>query len=1107
MAALHEALRRELAKRVIDAREVSEQGAIAALGRLAVTEREPHSHLTPDERVLRNRLRARARALGDRLRPNGTQEVERLTEEVAYEAWHRMLFARFLAENGLLVHPDHGVSVTLAECEELAAEEGAEDRWMLASRYAARMLPQIFRPDDPALQVSFAPEHRVALERLLEELAPEVFRADDSLGWVYQFWQAKKKDEVNAAGEPITGDTLPAVTQLFTEPYMVSFLLENTIGAWWAGRHPGKEPPVPMPYLRRLEDGTPAAGTFEGWPKTWREFSLLDPCCGSGHFLVAALRLLVPLRMHDEELDTESAVDAVLRENLYGLELDARCTQIAAFAVALAAWTTPGATEYRHLPELQIACSGLSVGGKREEWLALAEGDQRLASALGRLHDLFRLAPELGSLIDPSEGRADLLTAGFADVAPLLERALASERVRRDEQREANAVTAHGVMKATALLVKRYSLIATNVPYLVRGKQGRLLRDFCAAHYSSARQDLASVFVVRALELCAQGGATALVTPQSWLFQDSYADLRRDLLVSRRWEFVARLGPGAFSTITGEVVNVVLTMLSASAHGPSHRLHGIDVADEVGAAAKASCLRAGPVVSVTQSSQLATPNARVLLREIAATETLSAIADAFPGLQTGDLPRLSRLFWEISGIADPWVHFQGTVKQTTPFGGREALLYAPEGDGAPYVIDGTVIRGREAWGREGVAVTQMSNLPVTLYTGEIYDNNNAVIVPRSRQHLPVLWAFCSSSTFAREVRTIDRALAVKSQALVQIPFDLAHWSSKASTQFPDGLPEPHSMDPTQWIFRGQITDTHYPFQVAAAILLGYRWPEQPMSRELDALSDSDGIVCLPAVRGERSAADRLQAVLSVAYGTDWSPALREELLANVGYRGKSIEQWLRDAFFDQHCKLFHQRPFIWHVWDGLKDGFSALVNYHKLTHAALEALTYTYLGDWLARQEEARKRDDRGADVRVAKAKELQEKLKLILAGEPPYDIFVRWKAPQEQPIGWDPDLNDGVRVNIWPFVQAGVLRAKVSVNWKKDRGKNPAGTAWGPDRHNRYEDIPRADRPDALRDVEHLTTEVKRSLRSGASASPERRNPPPHEGAQARSPAKRADR
>ncbi|MEJ7711060.1 MAG: hypothetical protein WKF84_14645 [Pyrinomonadaceae bacterium] len=143
-----------------------------------------------------------------------------------------MLFARFLAENNLLMHPE-GVAVTLEECEELAKDERRGERLHARrARYASRMLPQIFRTEDPVLNVAFAPEHRRELERLLNDLPVDVFTADDSLGWVYQFWQTNEKTRVNKSGNKIGADELPAVTQLFTEHYMVLFLLHNTIGAW-----------------------------------------------------------------------------------------------------------------------------------------------------------------------------------------------------------------------------------------------------------------------------------------------------------------------------------------------------------------------------------------------------------------------------------------------------------------------------------------------------------------------------------------------------------------------------------------------------------------------------------------------------------------------------------------------------------------------------------------------------------------------------------------------------------------------------------------------------------------------------------------------------------
>ena len=138
---------------------------------------------------------------------------------------------------------------------------------------------------------------------------------------------------------------------------------------------------MPLDFLRfvRSDDTAehagwhPAPGSFDAWPEHPGDLKILDPCCGSGHFLVVALSMLVPMRIALEGLNATKAVDAVLRDNLYGLELDPRCVEIAAFALALAAWTYPGTEGYRPLPELNLACSGLAPNTAKEQWIALSE--------------------------------------------------------------------------------------------------------------------------------------------------------------------------------------------------------------------------------------------------------------------------------------------------------------------------------------------------------------------------------------------------------------------------------------------------------------------------------------------------------------------------------------------------------------------------------------------------------------------------------------------------------------------------------------------------------------------------------------------------------------
>src|SRR5437763_10444176 len=124
MPALSSELRRQLENVVVEARDVAEAAARSALQKRAVDAAGPFPHFTTTDREQRNRLRARGRQAGDVRQDDKTQTIDQLAQELAYEYWHRMLFARFLAENGLLIHPQHDVPVDLEYCEEVAASEG-----------------------------------------------------------------------------------------------------------------------------------------------------------------------------------------------------------------------------------------------------------------------------------------------------------------------------------------------------------------------------------------------------------------------------------------------------------------------------------------------------------------------------------------------------------------------------------------------------------------------------------------------------------------------------------------------------------------------------------------------------------------------------------------------------------------------------------------------------------------------------------------------------------------------------------------------------------------------------------------------------------------------
>lgn len=1073
---LSKELRNQLAKVTVAARQRADEAVRAALQNLAVHERDYRPHMSVPDRQLRNKLRAKGRALGDsRDERAGTQQIGHLAEQAAYEHWHRLLFTRFLVENGLLYSDSSfgEVPVTLQECDELAPDAGARDGFDLACRFAARTLPGVFRKDDPVLELRLAPNDETALRALLDSLPVQVFQSDDGLGWTYQFWQSQRKDEVNASGKKIGADELPAVTQLFTEDYMVEFLLHNTLGAWWAGRIgpisaateedarskaalPAKEGlGITWTYLRFVQDEqtktwSPAAGTFPGWPAKTKLITFLDPCMGSGHFLVFALPLFVRMRMEEEGVSAAQAVHTSIQDNLFGLELDERCAQIAAFNLALTAWRIGG---HQTLPTPHLACSGLAPNATEKDWVSLAGSDDRLQRGMSRLFALFKDAPVLGSLIDPRAIVGDLVNADFGELQPVLTKAVV--QTASDDFEHEIAVTAQGLAKAAEILDGRFALVATNVPYLGRGKQDEVLLGYCDRYHQEAKADLATSFLQRCLRFCVEGGSSALVTPQNWLFLGTYKALRLKLLNSTRLDVVARLGENGFESPQAAGAFVALCSITREAPSKDHRFAGLDVSEEDSPRHKDNSLRVGHVAALVQRSQSHNPDSRIILEPGKAGVLLSTYASAFVGLQNGDSPRFILYFWELPSIGLPWEPFQLPCDQTSPFGGREGVLRWDGGAGELAESDGCYIKGREAWGKKGVAIRHMRELPATLYSGDLYDQNSAAIIPKDEALLPAIWAFCSSTAFNLAVRRVDKAIKVTNSTLVKVPFDLAHWQSIAADAYPRGLPRPSSSDLTQWLFDGLPVGADQPLHAAVARLLGYEWPRRAgssfpdcsaLGRDgLEEFCDGDGVVCLSAINKEEPAASRLRRLLARTLG-----ALDERALVvsagPSGSKSQTIEGWLRDEFFEQHCDLFHQRPFVWHIWDGRQDGFHALVNYHRLDQASLTKLTYSYLGDWIRQQEQGAKADLPGAAHRLGAAQELQGELAKILEGEAPRDIFVRWKPLTKQAIGWNPDLNDGVRMNIRPFLTApdvgkkgaGLLRAKPNIKWDKDRGKEP---------------------------------------------------------------------
>ncbi len=492
----------------------------------------------------------------------------------------------------------------------------------------AEHLPLLFDPRAPgvALRPSAA-----ALKQAVTRLSDApgaVFQAADALGWAYQYWNTEEKDRVfekvrTQRGAKIAGADIIPTTQLYTEPYMVKFLVQNSLGALWLGLHPGSRLAEGWEYYVRDADRAPVER------KALRDVTFLDPACGSGHFLLEAFDLFYA--MYEEEatsdgrpLTAPEICAAILEYNLYGIDIDERAVQIAEAALWMRAAekimeATGPATLHNLKSKIQnLVATNIRLPHTQDHlaaFLAQHPEDHDLRPALEVIFEGLAHADELGSLLqleEPVEKELRYLQAKMEERRGKPEQLALLAQVEKPKQgelplgvesyaewktRTLARLKAHFAAEAQAadlsqaffgrsaekgvrlfdLLARRYDVVAANPPYMGSGNMGTMLKQYLAHCYSSGKRDLFAAFIIRCIEFADANGHTAMVTQQSWMFLRSFADLRAKapaktkqrklevftgLLHQTTIEVLAHLGRGAFNEISGEVVNSVMFVLA-----------------------------------------------------------------------------------------------------------------------------------------------------------------------------------------------------------------------------------------------------------------------------------------------------------------------------------------------------------------------------------------------------------------------------------------------------------------------------------------------------------------------------------------------------------------
>lgn len=586
-----------------------------------------------------------------------------------------------------------------------------------ASAERAEHLPLLFDPKAPsvALKPSVgALKRAVALLSGTEAIrgqdlaTTEVFQAPDALGWAYQYWNTEENRRVfekvrTQEGAKIEGADIIPATQLYTEPYMVKFLVQNSLGATWAGMYPKTELSKGWDYFVKNAD------RVEVDKKPVCEITFLDPACGSGHFLLEAFDIFYG--MYEEEAKVTEAADicrSILEHNLYGLDIDERAVQISEAAIWMKAaekvLQATGAASLDAVPTNLVA-TNIRLPKGTDHLTAFIEKhpeDEDLSSALDIVFNGLQHADELGSLLEiegPVESKlkelqlqreqstqaggvqANLyhstliqgqLPVGVGsyeewkgETLTRLKEHFAEESAVADVSQAFFGRSARRGLRVLDLLARRYDVVAANPPYMGSGNMGPVVKSYVETHYKEGRRDLYGAFIVRAEKLSTANGYVAMITLDSWLTKDSYIGLRKRLLTRDSVEHVVRLGRYAFSDADppGFPTLFVIQQIEPDLN---HRVGVFAIRQAMESEKQGAVIRT-QVTALPDAYFLAQRQLRDLPRSVILTGVtsymlelltdrtpLSERAELCEPSTTGANERFVRFHWEIREIGDRW---------------------------------------------------------------------------------------------------------------------------------------------------------------------------------------------------------------------------------------------------------------------------------------------------------------------------------------------------------------------------------------------------------------------------------------------------------------------
>ena len=683
-------------------------------------------------------------ALIDRIKEKGYEQV---MEEVAYTWFNRFSALRFMEVNGYLptrvrVFTDENNSfkpqiltesiyleMDGLDMEKVYAYKEANDddelyKYLLITQCNAlnSVLPGMFQRLSDYTELLF-PDNLLregsVVHQMIELIDEEDWKdAVQIIGWLYQYYNSEKKDDVFAAlkkNVKITKENIPAATQLFTPDWIVRYMVENSLGRLWVEGHPNDELKSQWKYYleeaeQEVEVQAQLATIREEYKALKPEDILcIDPCSGSGHILAYMFDVLMQI-YESYGYTAREAVASIVENNIYGLDIDDRAAQLSYFTVMMKACQYDKRFLRRKLqPHVYAIVESNHVDRYAVDYFC--NGDAKLKKAMNTIIAELHDAKEYGSIITVSNQNWDALYARFDEIQ--------NESVTSIYTDE--ALRLKTLVQVAEALAHKYDAVVTNPPYMGSSGMSAKLSDYVKKNYPDSKSDLFAVFIERGNQMVVCNGINCMVTMQSWMFLSSFEKLREKCLRNKTITNLMHMENMVMGIAFGTAVTAFRNNHIPQYKGTYNYIKYKDIVDDV---PKEFPIKVNRFAQVTTDNFSKIPGSPVaywvsekLLNTFEIGLQLEKFAIPRQGMSTCDVNRFTKLWFEVSShdtnIFDKtnlkkWIRYNKGGSFRKWYGNREYLVFW-RNDGNCLLSNGALLRNKDVYFHPFLAWTKISS--------------------------------------------------------------------------------------------------------------------------------------------------------------------------------------------------------------------------------------------------------------------------------------------------------------------------------------------------------------------------------------------------------------